>query len=361
MRVTVDIRRPATNDQSLLGIAFDAEALGRDQASARAWQMWMERLDPQEMRGAAFYDGAVQVAGGRRGWIIAVSGSPECVAYARDAFSAPDLAAFPGIVATRQRFIAAADLPRERLALRAYVDDRGRLVPQSADDTELVALALRAQWPTAAASQPLAPRPAPPPRPRAAAGPDETLALRAAPLDGATNTELRIWKPTRTVYAQLDRRRRFLLGALGTVLILAAVALVGARALALHPLVQAQGRPTPTRTGGSVAPGVVATITTLAVPVMVVAPLTIRTPCAAGRTVQFTISNNGAADLQWSSNLGQFTPRIAANTISGTIPPGNSQVVLITTQEVVRQQETVLIAIISNGGSAQVSLTIGGC
>ncbi|HKD74080.1 MAG TPA: hypothetical protein VKB76_01240, partial [Ktedonobacterales bacterium] len=122
-------RGSAHADQTMLGVVFNSEKLDMEQAATRAWQLWMQRLDPEEMRGAALYSGAMIFAGGRPVYVIAVSGASAIIQYVRAAFAAPDLLAYPGIAPISQRFVEAHEMPREQLGLRGYISTQGQFRP----------------------------------------------------------------------------------------------------------------------------------------------------------------------------------------------------------------------------------------
>ena len=139
-------------------------------------------------------------------------------------------------------------------------------------------------------------------------------------------------------------QRRRLFGIIGTILILGSLAYLGMR-LTLH-LANAQATPTPTSGANAV---------------MVVAPLALRLPCTPGQQTQFTISNNGAQPLIWSSNGMQFDPPLSLSLLDDSIAPGNSETILLTTSEYVATPQVAHLTITSNGGTAGVVVAMGGC
>lgn len=340
--------RSSPGEQTLLGIvfAFDVESLGAEQAFLRAWQLWMERLDPAELRGAALYDGAIALPGLPLVTMIAVSGPAHVVSYVREAFAAPDLAAYPGIAPITHRFIEGAQLPRERLVLRGFVNDQRQFVARQ-EDIPLDVVAQHAEWgysrPVAAPLPPSPPMPIPAPVDATA---QETRALHAAPTEGATQVMMRLWQSSFRAGSPVSRHRR-LFGIVGTILIIGSLGYLGMR-LTLH-LANAQATPTPT--GGASGPNAV----------MVVAPLALRLPCAPGQQTQFTISNNGNTPLIWQSNGAQFEPPLSLSLVNDTIPAGDSEVISLTASEFIATTQRAQLIITSNGGTAQVQISLGGC
>lgn len=342
--------KPHVAEASILGVVFDAEPLGAERARFRAWQMWMERLDPAEMRNAALYDGALLLQGNHQIVVIAVSGSPAVIAYVRDAFAAPDLAAFTGIAPISHRFLDEQSLPRERLVLRGYINDQHAFVAQQ-DEGHLIAIARHAEW---LVVDPPAPpvAPAAPSRP-AAMSPEqmarvETVTMQATKLDGATQVMMRLWRVSSSSRRAADRRRRVLFGTLGTALILLAVGIIvfkfatqlQARGLNKHPTV------TPAKNAV----------------LMVVAPLSLQIPCQPGSPDQFIISNNGTGDFTWTSNGTRFAPLLAMSAANGTLAGGDSQVVIVTaSQRISAKHVATLLITDSSGGTARVTLNYGGC
>jgi hypothetical protein len=339
-----------SHDQTLLGIvfAFDVESLGPEQAFVRAWQLWMERLDPAELRGAAMYDGALALPGLPLITVIAVSGTPAVVGYVADAFAAPDLAAYPGIAPLSHRFIEGAQLPRERLSLRGYVNDEGRFVARH-EAIPLDEVARHAGW----YYSPPTPPPAPP---RPVVSPpavdpavQATQAMRAPRNEGATQVMLRLWqtsfrgKPT-------DRRRGAFTIA-GVLLILGTLVFLGLRLSGQMAGASGAPRPTATHPAHTAASG----------PLLVVAPLSLRLSCTPGRLTRFTISNSGTASLVWSSNGADFEPPLSLSAVSGILASGASQSIMLTISQYVIPAETARLDLTSNGGTAQVLLAIGNC
>lgn len=340
--------------QTIVGIAFDAEELGLGQAERRAWQMWLERLDPAELHGAAFYDGPWLLPSGKRVLLIAISGPQPVVKYVHDAFAAPDLVAFAGILPATQRIISAQDLPRERLEPMAYVDERGTLVLSEVAQ-DLRDIALHARWSVISAT-PSHPIPQMQSSKAKASGSyqpssSDTLALKAPMMEGATAMNLRIWRPS---YRDRPRRsRRLLFGIIGTLLILTSAGIVAARLLLKQSLAHGITTPLPTATA-TYGPQPL-------LPVMVVAPLSLTVPCVPGRKTQFVISNNGLGELDWSSNAAFFAPRLIVSAVDGVITPGSQQIVQVTLGQVIKGQQTIDLVIQSNGGETQIVLTIGAC
>lgn len=342
--------KPPAAEASILGVVFDAEPLGAERARFRAWQMWMERLDPAEMRNAALYDGALLLQGNHQIVVIAVSGSPTVIAYVRDAFAAPDLAAFTGIAPISHRFLDEQSLPRERLALRGYINDRHAFVVQH-EEGHLTAIARHAEWLIA---DPPSPNVAPAPLSRSAAMSSEqmtrveTVTMHATKLDGATQVMMRLWRVSPASRRTADKRRRIIFGAIGTMLILIAIGIV---VLKFATQLQAHGlnkHPTVTPAKNAV--------------LMVVAPLSLHIPCQPGSPDQFTISNNGGADFTWSSNGAHFAPLLAMSAVTGSVAVGDSQIVVITTNEPIaaKHVDTLMITA-SSGITARLTLTYGGC
>lgn len=268
-------------EQTFLGIvfAFDVESLGAEQAFLRAWQLWMERLDPAELHGVALYDGAIPLPGLPLITVIAISGPSHAVAYVREAFAAPDLAAYPGVAPITHRFIEGHALPRERLVLRGYINDHQQFVPRQ-EDLPLGDIARHAGWDytrPSTAPAPLPPRPAPPAPPTDAAV-QETHAMRSAPTEGATQVMFRLWQSSfRASQPTVSRRR--ILGIIGAVVLVGCLGAVG-----LHfatQQVHAQTTPTPTVPHSNAAGAV-----------LIVAPLA---------THLAIISNGGAVQVQISN------------------------------------------------------------
>jgi hypothetical protein len=324
---------------TVIGIvfAFDVAALGQEVAFARAWQLWMERLDPAEMRGAAVYDGAITLPGLPPVPVIAASGPASVVAYVRDAFAAPDLATYRGIAPLPQRFIEANALPRERLQLRGYVNARGQFMPQS-DAGGLHEIARQAEWdviPSNAAP---------------VADPQATRAMESPPrTDGATRVMMRLWRSSFSQKASTTRRR-VIFGIIGAVVIVGGLGFIGSRFMSHLTLAGTTAAPTPT-----------ATLDGATGPLMVVAPLALTLPCTPGQTATFSISNNGAEPLIWHSDAAQYEPPLAFSAVSGTITARDVQVVLVSTSDVSTVPSTIAITLTSNGGQATVSLDFGGC
>lgn len=350
---------------TMIGVVFNAEGLDVAGAASRAWHLWMQRLDPHELRGTALYDGATLHAGDHHVYIIAISGSAQVVRYVRDAFAAPDLLAFPGVAPISHRFIAANELPRQDMELRGYIGNGGELQPLR-HDRQLAKNAQRASWAYApppesesltpsrpnASQTPSRPNPASLPhmpayRPEPAHEP--TTMLQAAPLDGATQVMLRLWKPSFSANDRNTTSRGRILAIIGTLLILGSFALIGLR---FAGKTQGQSLPvTATATPSRPSNG----------PEMIVAPLALRAPCVPGSQGEFTISNNGNQPLNWQSNGAQFEPPLSLHAISGTVNPGNTQTVSFTTDELVITQSVDTLNITSDGGQANVAITIGGC
>jgi hypothetical protein len=341
-------------DQTLLGIvfAFDVESLGPEQAFIRAWQLWMERLDPAEMRGVAIYDGALPLPGLPLITVIAVSGPSHAVAYVREAFAAPDLAAYPGIAPLSHRFIDGLDLPRERLVLRGYINDLHQFVPQQ-EAIPLFDIARHAGWPVAKSTDQQAQSP-PPERPRApvadAAG-QETRALQTARTDGATQVMMRLWQSSFRAEGPAVNRWR-LYAIIGLVVIVGSLGLLGMRIAAQLRAPRA----TPTPTGQQTTP-----LTHSTNAILVAAPLTVRVPCTPGETTRFTLSNNGAAPLIWSSNGAQFDPPLAFSVMSDTLAANASETIVLTTREYVTTSQVARLNITSNGGTTQILIMMGAC
>ncbi len=348
-------QQPVAVARNLLGIAFNADGLDLEQAEERAWQMWMERLDPQELRGSAFYDGPVLLPNGKRALIIAISGPRAAVAYVRDAFAAPNLAAYPGMLPVPLRLIDSNDLPRERLELVAYIDAQGALLATT-EDTLLHNLAQHAHWPVSQTTPQALPR-VPQRLAQTEVSGDATRAMQALRLDGATEVQLRIWKPS--YRSRQHPRQRLLFALLGTMLILVSAGIIAARFLPQTSL--AKGLPiSPTATMTATAVSAFAPAN-VAAPIMVVAPLTLKISCVPGKYSQFIISNNGTLALSWTSNGMLFAPRLTISAINGQIPPGASQVIQVTLGQSIKTGELITLVIQSNGGTARIGLTLSNC
>ncbi len=339
----------ASDEGTLLGVvfAFDVESLGPEYAFTRAWQLWMERLDAGELRRAALYDGALSLPGLPLITVIAISAAAPTIAYVREAFAAPDLAAYQGIAPLSHRFLDAPHLPRERLVLRGYISESGQFQPTQ-EDIPLRAIAEHAGWPLHAvtagppAQMPTSAPTAPPLDPTSQA----THMIRAVPAtDGATQVMLRLWKPTFRPDPSADQRRR-LMGIIGAVIVLLALAIVATRVSASLAGRQA----TPTATPPATPPGA-----------LVVAPLTLRLPCTPGQLTQFTINDSGTARLDWASNAASFEPPLSFSDVNGTLAPGDAQVVTVTTSEAVIDAHTAQLQVNSANGSATITLVFGGC
>jgi hypothetical protein len=341
-----------SHEQTLLGIlfAFDIESLGPEQAFLRAWQLLMERLDPAELRGAALYDGALALPGLPLITVIAVSGPQAVIRYVHEAFAAPDLAAYPGIAPITHRFLEGAQLPRERLIVRGYLDDAGRFMPRN-EAVPLAEVARHAGWHYGAPLVPSTPTPTQPPQdaPPDPAG-QATRAMHAARTEGATQVMLRLWQSSFRGTPP-DRRRRIFAIA-GTVLVVGSLAFLGLRWSAHLAGASGATHPTPTH-----APRTHATDG----PLLVVAPLALHLACTPGHLSQFTISNNGTSNLTWFSNGADFEPPLSLSAIHGTLGPGMSQTIMLTTSEWVVPPQTATLTLTSNGGMANVLLAIGGC
>ena len=341
--------RGGRESETIVGIAFDADELGLEKAELRAWQMLMERLDPQELRGSALYHGPVLLPSGKHQLIVAISGPQNSVTYVRNAFSAPDLVAFPGMLPIAQRIINANDLPREYLSLVGYINDRGALLLTDWK-TELVPLAQHARWQLSNHSQPL-------PNlsllaPESDNQPEHTHSLRVARTDGATQTNMRTFQ--RTNRERPLARRRLVFALIGTLLILISLGIVASRIIARQLLAKDLNH-TPTVTQPTAPP------TAIPQAILVVAPLNLKVPCQVGHTTQFIISNNGTADLEWSSNGALFAPRLQLTQTSGTIPPGDSLSIQVGLGQVVKNPQQVVLVIQSNGGTLQITATLGVC
>ncbi len=343
-------------DQTLLGVvfAFDVESLGPEQAFIRAWQLWMERLDAAELRGAALYDGALALPGLPLITVIAISGSPSAVNYVREAFAAPDLAAYPGIAPITHRFLEGMQLPRERLVLRGYVNDAGQFVSRHEGIT-LSEIARHAGWAYATSMPSSAPAPAP--RPATAPAPpvdpaaQATRAMRASHTEGATQVMLRLFQSSFRAGNPIDRRRG-LFALVGTLLILGSLGFLALRFSAKLNAANDHKHPVATKPARSHSSNG---------PLLVVAPLALRISCTPGHISQFTISNNGVQTLKWTSNGEDYDPPLSISAVSGTVAPGASEVVMLTASEYVVSPQTVPLVITSNGGTARVMLTLGNC
>jgi hypothetical protein len=335
--MSVGARGFARADQTMLGVVFNGEKLSMEQAAARAWQLWMQRLDPSEMRGTALYSGAMIFAGGRPVYIIAVSGSPAVIQYIRAAFAAPDLLAYPGIAPISLRFVEAHEMPREQLRLRGYINAQGQF--RSIDQLD------RMEENAAGAGWSYERRHNPPPRTLISTDfeREATSIFQAQRLDGATQIMLRLWKRSGDAPPRTDRGRRILFAVIGTMLILTSIGLL---AFYLAGRTLGQNSPTTPRPQA---------------PALVVAPLTLRADCTPGMLEQFTISNNGTQPLIWSSNAAQFEPPLSLSAIGGTIDPGGSEVVQFTTSNYVIPTSIDIIDLTSNGGTAKIAITVGGC
>jgi hypothetical protein len=340
----------APGEGTLLGVvfAFDVESLGPEYAFTRAWQLWMERLEAGELHRAALYDGALSLPGLPLITVIAISAAAPTIAYVREAFAAPDLAAFQGIAPLSHRFLDAPQLPRERLVLRGYVSDDGQFRPMQ-EDIPLRAIASHAGWPLEGAK----PEPAIEtlvttdlPATRGDPTSQATHMIHAAPpIEGATHVMMRLWKPTFRPDPASDQRRR-LAAIIGAVIVLLALAIVATRVSA--GIAGRQALPTATLPGTT--PGA-----------LVVAPLTLRLPCVPGQLTQFTINDNGPARLIWASNAATFEPPLSFSDVSGTLAPGDAQVVTVTTSETITDAHTTQLQLTSDNGSATITLIFGGC
>ncbi|HKD76686.1 MAG TPA: hypothetical protein VKB76_14375, partial [Ktedonobacterales bacterium] len=302
-----------------------------------AWQLWMQRLDPAEMRSSALYSGAMIFAGGHPVYVIAVSGAPAIIQYVRAAFAAPDLLAYPGIAPISQRFVEAQEMPREQLGLRGYISAQGQFRPIDRQEG-MEEDASGAGWNYEG-------RHTPPSGAFVSANLEReaTSTFQAQRLDGATRIMLRLWNPSHATPPRNDRGRRILFAVIGTVLILASIGL-----LASYLAGRTLGQSSPTTPQQQA-------------PALVVAPLALRASCTPGILAQFTISNNGTQSLIWSSNAAQFEPPLSFSAISGTIDPGGSEIVQFTTSDYVVTTSTDIINLTSNGGTAKITITVGGC
>ncbi len=335
--MSAGVRGSGQADQTMLGVVFDGEKLDMGQVEARAWQLWMQRLDPAEMRGSALYSGAIIFAGGRPVYVIAVSGTPTITQYVRAAFAAPDLLAYQGIAPISQRFVEAHEMPREQLQLRGYISAQGQF--RSIDRRE------RMEEDAADAGWSYEGR-----RPHSSGTlastsfeREATSTFQAQRLDGATRVMLRLWKRSGEAPPRGDRGRRILFAVIGTVLILSSIGL-----LAFYLAGKTLGQSSPATPQPQE-------------PALVVAPLALRADCTPGVLKQFIITNNGTQPLIWSSDAAQFEPPLSLSAISGTVDPGSSEVVQFTTSDYVVTKSTDVINLTSNGGTAKITITVGGC
>ncbi len=340
----------AMGEGTLLGVvfAFDVESLGPEYAFTRAWQLWMERLDTSELRRAALYDGALALPGLPLITVIAISAAAPTIAYVREAFAAPDLATFQGIAPLSHRFLDAAQIPRERLVLRGYVSEAGQFLPTQ-EDIPLRAIADHAGWPLQSpesASQVAKPPPSGPTNVTIDPASQATHMIHAVPpTEGATHVMMRLWKPTFRPDPSADQRRR-VVGVIGAVVVLLALAIVATRVSA--GFAGHGATPTATPPGNTVS-------------ALVVAPLTLRLPCVPGQLTQFTINDNGPALLTWASNAASFEPPLSFSDVNGTLAPGDAQIVTVTTSEVISDAHTSQLQVTSDNGTAIITLIFGGC
>lgn len=345
------MQRSPTHNTTILGVVFSAAGVTTDQALVRAWQMWMERLDPTELRGTTLYDSVVHFANGQSAIIIAISGKPASIAYVQEAFAAPDLLAFPGIAPINQRFIIGQALPREQLVLRGHIDNQHRLLIHDAHSLLMSIISLT-DWTYALAPTPVRPFTQPVAPPPMDIPEEATRAFQATRLDGATQVMFRLWRPPNIALVQDSsaRRRRVLFGLIGTAVILLTVGLI---------TFQVYGKNTSKVT---TPPAIIPTSTTApGVAMIAVAPLAIHADCTPGKVQQFTINNTGTAPLAWSSNGASLQPALSFSAIAGTLQIGESQTILLTTTQSIYQAKTVELTITSNGGNTQITITLGNC
>ncbi len=342
--MTADAQSAARREQTMLGVVFDAEAFGVARAAASAWQMWMERLDPAELRGVALYDGMMALAGGHQIVIIAISGPTAAVAYAHDAFAAPDLLAFTGIAPIAHRFIDSDSLPREQLTTRGYINTLGQFATTD-QQSPLLDIARHAEWPIAPVIEPrpASRAPTPPPHIPEAIDSGHTLRMQAMNLEGATRVMLRLWRNPSIADVQARRRRQILIRSVGAAVGIIVAVLAGFWVVA--QITDAHGR-----------------TSTSSPPSVFVVPQSVRVPCAPGELTQFTISNNSTtASVTWSSNGLTFDPPLSLSATSGVIPLSDAQVVQLTTTSYVVPAQTVTIIVTVAGSSIPVAVTYGGC
>jgi hypothetical protein len=338
-------------NSTLLGIVFDAGDLTDDspdmrtqKALIRAWQIWMGRLDSQELRGAALYDGPWQFKGGRLGVVVAISGSPQVIRYVHAAFSAPDLNSFPGMAPSNQRFVFEDELPREHIHIRGYLSQEGAWLAQD-PTSPLNAVAQQAGWQVQ--SLPVNPPPSRPivQQPPVPLNSDvtavETQMMKTVEVEGATQVMLRLWKSSFDPKRANADRRRMIVGLVGVALILISIGFIGLRVMAKD-------------NGNTQSPPVHQAS-------MVVTPLQLNAPCEPGQTSEFTVHNNGDVPLNWSSNGALFSPILSFITLSGTVEPNGTQTVYFTTTQYLTIPSTDTLDITSNGGTAHMQITVGAC
>jgi hypothetical protein len=339
--MAADARSADPRNGTMLGVVFDAEALGVSRAVAGAWQMWMERLDPAEMHGVALYDGLMTLAGGQHIVIIAVSGSPQPVAYVRDAFAAPDLLAFPGIAPVSHRFIGADQLPREQLTMRGYIDATGQFIPAD-PQSPLIDIARHAEWPFATLKVPASHAPSARRRPPPAdADERHTQHIRALDLDGATRVMMRLWRAPSITEVHKRQRTGLMLRLMG--IAIAVTVIVASVTVLAGTIIQASGRST-----NKPDP-------------VTIAPLSLRVPCTPGVLTQFTITNDSTGTISWSSNGTSFEPPLSLSAVSGTLLPGDSQVVQITTIALVVPLQSLALTVTAASSTIMINITYGGC
>ncbi len=299
----------------------------------------METLDPAVLCGCALYDGALQYPNGEGHVVIAVSGPEACIEAVRLKFSQPSLALHPGLFPPANRFVDRAVLPMELLTLAGFISLQGKL--QIRDNNSYIADIARAvHWPVASAQDT---------HRRQAGAPDiftedaATMRIKSAVLDGATQMQLRIWRAPK-----VPRRRSFSLQpryVIGIAILTAMILIATAIFIYTIPGTSANA-------GGS---------TSTTQNYMLIQPSVIQTPCKVGEAQNFTITNTGASEMQWSVFGNNYSSIVTISPLQGTLSAGAVQNITVAPLVYSITQQRLLVRFTSHSGAASVTLIVGGC
>lgn len=336
----------ASQNTTILGIIFEAQQYAHEYAVMQAWQIWMERLDPAELHGSAIYEGLLYFADGTTVIILVVSGSPASIHYVRDAFSAPDIAAFPGLLPMSQRFIPNTLLPREQLTLIGYITKEG-FFKVEVERPYLADLAQLAGWSISTvpkqAQQALQTVQS---RSTADIAIESTRQLQSVQLDGATQYMLRLWKTSYRHTTKHHSKQRTVI----IILISLAVVFLTLGILAFSMLSRTKA--------------------TNNAPTFSISEQPVRIPCDGNRYTQFIITNTSSTSLVWSNNGIALPSDIIMNPQQGIIPPHSSQIVILSNRSLIVNADGLqttqtarhyTIQIQTQTQTAPVDIVYGGC
>lgn len=118
-----------------IGVVFDIEELGGGFYGFRAWELFMQNLDPTRLPTTILVDGdtAATLYGNSNEYCIGIYGMMFDPEYVREIFETLD---DPGLAPVHRRFIEKPALDQQPLVIRGNIDALGRLVTKHWDRTD---------------------------------------------------------------------------------------------------------------------------------------------------------------------------------------------------------------------------------